>query len=771
MVTDSTFSNDSTFPGRIGRTMAGSQNHWPPRTTAPDGAPNVVFVLVDDVGFADIGCFGSEIRTPNIDRMAAEGVRFTNFHVNPMCSPTRASLLTGLNAHAAGMGHIAQDDPGFPGYRAELAPDVATAAEMFRDNGYATLMVGKWHLCRDSDMSAGGPQHGWPCQRGFDRFYGILEAFTNLHQPHRLIEDNHAVEIDQYPHGYFLTDDLTERAIRMIRERSASRPGQPFFLYFAHPAAHAPLLAKADDIRRYHDTFTDGWDAVRTRRHARQIELGIIPPGTALPPRNAEVGDSVRAWDDLTDDERTIHARYMAVYAAMVDEVDQSLGRLREALEEMGEWDNTIVVFLSDNGASREGESNGTTNYFAHLGYGDGRDTLDRDLARLDEIGGPTTMPHYPRGWAMASNTPFRLYKKNAHAGGHQVPCVWSWPKRLGDVAGEIRTQYGHCIDILPTVLAMAGLTASTSRNGQPVKVMNGASLEGVLGDADHDEVRSEQYYELEGHRGFYRDGWEVVTNRRPRKPFTDADWELYDLRSDPTETVDLAALHPNRVTELSAAFHDAAIANDVYPLDEGSGWRWIVRPPHDGVFHEPVTIWPGTPTLERIRSGSLIWQRTCVVTVDVTIADGDAGVLLAHGDQGGGYSLEVVDAELWFVHNDGHGSTQRDSVGPVAGGRRSIALTLAAPGGGRWIVSVAVDGAPRVANLERSMLWPMAPFRGIDVGIDRGSPVDWTRFQARGPDAFSGTLHSVRYEPGELSPDAGARFVDLAREIGSKYE
>ncbi len=751
--------------------MAGSQNEWPASATAPDGAPNIVFVLVDDVGFSDIGCFGGEIDTPNLDRIANEGVRFTDFHVNPMCSPTRASLLTGLNCHAAGMGHIAQDDPGFPGYRAEIADNVSTAAEILREAGYATLMVGKWHLCRDSDMSAGGPQHGWPCQRGFDRFYGILEAFTNLHHPHRLIEDNHVVEVDRWPDDYFLTDDLTDKAIRMIRERGASRPGQPFFLYMAHPAAHAPLLAKADDIEKYRESYAQGWDRTRTQRHQRQIDLGIIPAGTALPPRNCEPGDDVKPWDDLSDDERTLFARYMAVYAAMVDEIDQSVGRLRAALEETGEWDNTLLVFLSDNGASREGEATGTTNYFAHLGIGDAKDNVPLDLARLDDIGGPRTMTHYPRGWAMASNTPFRLYKRNTYAGGHQVPCLWSWPKGLADVAGSIRTQYAHCIDVLPTVLALAGVAAPTERNGKMAKPMNGASLAGVLRDADHGPVRAEQYYELEGHRGFYRDGWEVVTNRRPRTKFSDADWELYHLDQDPTEITNLAASEPGRVAELAAGFHDAAMANQVYPLDEGSGWRWIVRPPKDAVFHLPVTIWPGTPTLERIRSGSLVWQRTCVITIDATVTHGAQGVLVAHGDQGGGYAVEVLGDELWFVHNDGHGTTTRASAGALSVGRHRIEVTLGGPGGGRWIVAVVVDGDERIAELERAMLWPMAPFSGIDTGIDRGSPVDWQRYETHGAFPFSGMLHSVRYEPGELTPDAGTSFVDLAREIGARYE
>jgi arylsulfatase A-like enzyme len=757
------------FPGRIGTTMAGSEPHWPAPRTPPDGAPNVVFVLVDDVGFGDIGCFGGEIRTPNLDRLAADGLRLTNFHVNPMCSPTRASLLTGVNCHAAGMGHIAQDDPGYPGYRARIADDVATAAEILRDAGYATLMVGKWHLSPDTAMSAGGPQDSWPVQRGFDRFYGILEAFTNLHEPHRLVHDNHVVDVDRYPDGYFLTDDLTDRAIAMIRERTASRPGQPFFLYMAHPAAHAPLHAKPADIERYRGAYDAGWDEIRRRRHERQIELGVVAPGTALPPRNAEADHDVAAWDDLPADRRALFARYMEVYAAMVDEIDQSVGRLRDELEALGEWDNTLVVFLSDNGASREGEETGTTNYYAHLG--DGADRAPLDLERLDSIGSADSMPHYPRGWAMAGNTPFRLYKRNTHAGGHQVPCIVNWPARLGQFGGSVRTQYAHCIDVLPTVLDLAGIDAPSTRAGLPVVPMHGVPLTGILLDGGHAEVRTSQYYELAGHRGFYRDGWEAVTLRVPRRRFDQDAWELYDLRNDPTETVDLAAEHPERVAELVRGWHDAATANQVFPLDEGSFWRWVVRPPHDEVFERPVTIRPGTPTLERIRSLQLVRQRRVDVLIDVAFAPGDHGVLVAHGDQGGGYAVEVRDGSIVYAHNDGHGTTLRHVFGEISVGDHVVRITKGAPGGGRWLVSCAVDGVAVGAEVDVSSLGPISPFTGISVGIDRGSPVDRVRWREHGPAPYTGTLRSVRYEPGELAPDAPARFVDVLRELGARYE
>ncbi len=277
------------FEGRVGRTFAGSDGWWPPRAEPPTGAPNVVVILADDLGFADLGCYGSEIATPNLDALAAAGLRYTNFHATPMCSPTRASLLTGVNHHLAGFGTVAHSDAGFPGYAMELPATTATLPEILRSHGYATFMVGKWHLAKDSDISAAGPQHSWPCQRGFDRFYGFLDAFTNLHQPHRLTEDNHQVEVDAYPDDFYLTDALTDRAVSMIRESKASNPDKPFFLYFAHGAVHAPLHAKAADIERYRGAYDEGWDVLRQRRYARQLELGVLaaerrwPPATPSP--------------------------------------------------------------------------------------------------------------------------------------------------------------------------------------------------------------------------------------------------------------------------------------------------------------------------------------------------------------------------------------------------------------------------------------------------------------------------------------------------------
>lgn len=742
------------FRGKVGRTVAGSEPWWPPRPE-PKGKPNVVVVLADDLGFADLGCYGSEIETPHLDALATKGLRYTNFHVTPMCSPTRAALLTGLNPHAAGVGHVAHSDPGFPGYAMELADNAVTLAEVLRDSGYSTFMVGKWHLAKDSDISDAGPRHSWPCQRGFDRFYGFLDGFTNLHQPHRLISDNTAVRTESYPDGYYLTDDLTDRAIEMVRSSKASDPRKPFFLYFAHGAVHAPLHAKADDIAKYDGKYRLGWDALRAQRFARQRELGVLADGAELPPRNAEPGHEVQPWDDLPPEQQELFAKYMAVYAGMVDNVDQQFGRLMAALAELGELDNTIVLFTSDNGASREGEAEGTTAYYQHLL---GATDLEADLARLDDIGSPRTTPHYPRGWAMASGTPYRLYKINTHAGGHSVPMILTGP---GVPEGQLRRQFAHVTDVLPTVLDLLDLQRPDARHGVPLQPVAGASFRPSIEDPAAPSTHPEQHYEMVGNRGYYRDGWELVTDHRPLTRFSDEEWELYDLRSDPTELRNLASEHPEKVRELAEAWEAAARANQVYPLDEGSGLKFMQRPERSAVYGEPVTVLPGTPTLERWRCQQLVANRSFTVTVRLTTLG--EGVLVAHGDQGGGYSLAVEDGSLVFHHNDGRGHV-RSLTGPAG---LHVEARFTAPGGGTWSVALVVDGVEVAAGEGYPLLFPMAPFQGIDVGVDSKSPVVW----GRGASPYTGVIESVTYAPGKPAPDSPARMLDLLRELGRRYE
>lgn len=759
--------------GSVGRVFATSEPYWPPRRTARPGAPNIVVVMCDDLGYSDVGCYGSEIPTPNIDRLAGEGLRYVDYHATPMCSPTRASLLTGLSPHRAGVGHVAHSDPGFPGYAMELTPLAPTLPELLREGGYQTLMVGKWHLTRDSQVNDAGDRSSWPLQKGFDRYYGILDAFTNLHHPHRLIEDNHAVQVDEYPDGYHLTDDLTDRAISMVRECRASDPTKPFFLYFAHAAVHAPLQCRPQDLERHVDAYHEGWDVARRRRYERQVELGVVPPDVGLAPRNHEPGDEVRAWDDLDPQRRELFARYMAVYAAMVDHVDQSVGRLRAALEELGVWEDTLFIFTSDNGGSREGEVDGTSAYLRSLHFGrvGTEEPFEEDLARLDAIGGPTTLPHYPRGWAMVSNTPYRLYKLNAHRGGHSVPFVVSWPNGGLGRGGELRRQFVHVSDLLPTFLELAAVERPDTWKGQPVLPLYGSSMAATLTDPDAPGRTDDVLIECDGHRGLRRDGWEAVTRHVPRTPFSDDHWELYEVASDPTQLRDMAVEQPMLLSEMIAAWEESAWEQQVFPLDEGTGYRYLLRPPWVEVYDRPIVIPAGTPTLDRWRSQRLILWRDVTITASVSIAEGDRGVLVAHGDQGGGYSLYVDDTgELVAAHN-GYG-VEREVRGPVVDpGDHELELRITCPGKDRWNLALAVDGREVAADEGFRLLMAMAPFEGIDVGIDRRSPVSWDVYERHGPFPFTGTIRHVAYRPGQPAPDSPENFMDFLKEWGRKFE
>jgi arylsulfatase A-like enzyme len=759
-------------PGPVGRVHATSQPWWPPRPTAPEGTPNIIVMMADDLGFSDLGCYGSEIPTPHLDAVASGGVRYTDYHSYPMCSPTRAALLTGLEPHRAGVGHVAHSDPGFPGYAMTLTQQAPTIAELLRDGGYQTLMVGKWHLTKDSEQNDAADRSSWPCQRGFDRYYGFLDAFTNFHHPHRLVEDNHAVRTDTYPEGYFLTDDLTDRAVSMIRESKASKPDKPFFLYFSHAAMHAPIQAKAADIEAHRGRYDAGWDAVRQARFERQKDLGLIPEDAVLPPRNSEEGDDVPAWDTLDSQHRRLYARYMETYAGLLTNLDDNVGRLRAALEEMGEWDNTLFVFTSDNGGSREGEAEGTTAYFRSLHFGRvGREEpFEEDFARLDEVGGPTNLPHYPRGWAMVSNTPFRLYKINTHRGGHSVPFLASWPA-AGVAGGELRNAYVHVTDLFPTMLEVAGIERPAEWNGAAALETIGNSMLGTFTDPSAPGHANDVMMECEGNRSYRRDNWEAVARHPIRTPFPEDRWELFDVLDDPTQVNDLAADQPELLAELRELWDSSAWDNQVFPLDEGTGLKFLVRPPWNEVFSEPVVMYRDQPTLERWRSLQLILWRDFEATASVTLAEGDCGILFAHGDQGGGYALYIDDTgELVAAHN-GYG-VEREVRGPVVPtGDHELTLSVTAPGGDLWDIALGVDGEQVASGAGFRLLMAMAPFEGIDIGIDRRSPVCWPLYQRHGAFPFTGGLHHVRYQPGAAAPDAPTGMIDFLRDWGRSFE
>lgn len=740
------------FEGKIGKTIPESTPAWATRSVAGD-RPNVIVVLCDDLGFSDLGCYGSEIDTPNLDALAVGGAQFSNFHAAPMCSPSRAALLTGMNPHEAGVGSLAGADHGFPGYRGQIAADVATAADVFRHNGYRTLMVGKWHLSHTEDHSDAGARANWPLQRGFDRFYGFMEAgLTNLHEPNMLHEDNHAVPTDQYASDYYFTDDITDRAIEMIHGVKGADPSTPFFLYLAHGAVHAPLMAKPEDIAKYRGRYDVGWDAIRERRFARQKELGLLPADAELPPRNGERGYESSPWDSHDAREREVFARHMEVYAAMVDNVDQNWGRLRDALVKLGELDNTIVLFSSDNGASREGGDRGTTEYYrtcesVHSFSGDREDTFEKDYSRLDLIGGPRVMAHYPWPWAEVSNTPFRLQKATTFQGGHHVACLVSWPG--GEVKpGEIRRQFAHLSDVLPTFVDVIGLESPARRNGHRTRSMSGQSFGAVLKDPGAPPTNARKYCEMNGHRGYYDDDWEAVTLHYPGADFDEEHWYLFDLSRDPAQAHDLAEQYPERVEALKAAFDRAAWDNQVYPLADGMLGMYMLRAPavsHDG----GLTLFRETPTVERSTAARIIACRSFRIVAHLGHDAGADGIVVSHGDQGGGYLLYVDgDGKVAYAHN-AYGDLTTLECGPLPSGDVEVEVEVDAVSMAEWDVRVLVDGEER-GQSRLAALGVLAPFEGIDVGQTRRSPVDWELRERHGPYPYGGVIHSVRYLPGE---------------------
>lgn len=756
------------FTGHVGRTTDDSTPSWPPTPSAPPGSPNIVVVLIDDMGFSDIGPFGSEIDTPNLDRLAASGVRLTNYHTTPLCSPSRAALLTGLNPHRAGYGFVANADPGYPGLRLELADDVATLPEILRAGGYATYAVGKWHLVRDANLRPGATRDSWPTQRGFDRYYGSLEGLNSFFHPNQLVSDNSAVDVDEYPDGYYLTDDLTDRAVSYLKDLRAHDTDKPFFLYFAHVAMHGPLQAKESDLAKYRGRYEQGWDVLRENRFASQLTQGLFPAGTRPAPRNHEPGFEVPAWDSLSDDERSRFARYMEVYAAMVDSVDQSVGRILDTIADFGELDNTIVVFTSDNGGTAEGGASGTRSYFAEFSQTKSADWVG-DVAHDEELIGSARLGvHYPRGWGQSSNTPFRLYKGQSFAGGIRVPFVLSWPQGLRKEVGDngVRDQFTYVTDLTPTLLALAGVPVPDSRNGLPVKTFDGVDASALLRERTAPSTHTEQYTEMTGNRGFYQDGWKLLSLR----PDADVDsprWQLFDVRADPTELDDLAERYPEKVAELAAAWEDAAWSNTVFPLVTPSAFA--VRRPAEAALSRPVRLPAGTPTLERYRSSRLITLRDFDIHVDLDgHRPGDEGVLVAHGDPQGGYLLYVENGHLRFGYNE-YGRYTEVDAGPLPAGVHTVDVSARVRPHLRWDFAVAVDGVPAAALPDRVQLVGMAPWTGISVGLDARGPVSWDLRERRGPFRYSGALRAVTYAPGPVGVSAAtARAVEREAEFAA---
>jgi len=639
------------FAGVVGRTFAESQASWPPLENAPAGAPNVVVVLLDDVGYAQFGCYGSDIATPTFDRLAAGGLRYANFHTTALCSPTRACLLTGRNHHANGMARIVEFSSGFPGYDATIPPENGFLSEILVRNGYATFALGKWHLAPATEMTLGGPRHHWPLSKGFERYYGFLAGETDQYHPD-LIADNHQVRPPRSPEdGYHLTEDLADRAIGYIQDLRAYRTDKPFFLYFAPGACHAPHQAPPQFIEPYRGRFDQGWDVWREQVFARQTASALLPPGTELSERPSWVA----AWETLPADERRLYARMMEVYAGFMTHTDAQIGRVLDFIAQLGESDNTLVLIMSDNGASAEGGSRGSFNeqYFFNFVP----ESLEENLRRIDDLGTPRANNHYPWGWAWAGNTPLKRFKRDTHEGGVCDPLIVHWPARLG-TPGETRQQYVHAIDVAPTLLDLLGVEAPAEIAGVAQTPFDGVSFAASLGDAAAPNRHLTQYYEMLGSRALYHDGWKAVVFHPPAmmaydgsdatRSFDDDVWELYNVAKDFSECHDVAAEHPEKLAEMKDLWWSEAERNQVQPLNNQPGRFGDTR-----FRRQRYVFYPGISSIPETMAPNLRNRPFQLFASLLVPASRDCeGIIVAHGGHSGGYALYLAGRRLHYVNN-----------------------------------------------------------------------------------------------------------------------
>lgn len=627
---------------RIGRTYQDSVPSFP-LPPAVDG-PNVVVVLFDDVGFADFGCYGSEVRTPNLDSLAASGHRYNNFHTTTLCSPSRACLLTGRNHHSVGMRMLSNVDSGWPSGRGRISREAGLVSEVLRDGGYNTFAVGKWHVAPMREAGAAGPFDEWPLGRGFNQFYGFLNGATDHFYP-ELVRDNHAIDPPGLPdEGYHLTDDLIDQSTRYIADHVAHRPESPFFLYLSLGAGHTPHHAPAEYMEAVRGRYDAGWEVIRRERYERQLADGVIPPGTELPPENP----GVPPWESLTSDEQRFAARLQEAYAAFLEHADAALGRLFDFLKKTGRWDDTLVIVTSDNGASWEG---GRVGKFSRIGFFNGLEQdFERDLGAIDRIGGPTADSHYATGWGQASNTPLRWYKFHTHGGGVRDPLIVSWPGRLAR-PGQILDSFHHIIDITPTIYEVAGVEPPEVLGGVSQMPIHGVSLASTFSDPDAVRSHRRQYFEMFGNRGIWADGWKAVTHHEKGADYDTAEWELYDLDADFSEANNLAASHPDKLRELEQLWWFEAGRFDVLPLDDRSV-ELFTGPPAPGSpslrarfeYYPPVShVEPSVaPSFEHAS-----WHR-----IEAEISGRKEGVIVGYGNTASGFVLYVDQGVVRYEYN-----------------------------------------------------------------------------------------------------------------------
>lgn len=696
---------------------------------SPPDAPNVVVVLLDDVGFGAASTFGGPIETPSLQALANDGLRYNRFHTTAICSPTRASLLTGRNPHAVGIGAVLNTPSPYPGYNGLLPKSAATVAEVLRQNGYATGAFGKWHLAPEWESSPAGPYDRWPIRQGFDHFYGFLPAETDQFAP-TLVQDQTFIPTPTKA-DYHLSEDLADQAIAWIQRHRSAAPRRPFFAYFAPGAAHAPLQVPRRWIDAYRGRFAGGWDQLREETFARQKSLGVIPADAVLTPRPAELP----AWSSLDADEQRLSQRFMETYAGFLAHTDAQVGRLREALAAMGVLDDTLFVYIvGDNGGSGEAGTRGSLHYMAKLQGVE--DNTAEGLARIEDIGGPTVHAHYSAAWAWATNSPFPWMKQVAsHLGGIRNPMVISWPARIHD-RGGLRDQYAFVTDVAPTLLEAAGIAPPAVVNGVAQQPIDGLSLVPTFDAADAPSPRRTQYYNVYGNRAIYHDGWfaSAFRGRAPwdvRKPVASSTledrWELFDLNRDFSQSRDLAAEHPGKLAELQALFWHEAGRNQVLPLVDNAQTAGL---PHLMSGQRRYVLHAGARGIPEMQGPPVMFSsHTLKASVDLP-AGARGGVVAAYGGVAGGWLIGVDAERRPFYAYQFIGKQQFTALGdrPLPAGRSELEIQVdyARPmTGGPAEATLRVDGRPagRV-TIERTAPFLFSIHETLDVGIDLGSPV-----------------------------------------------
>lgn len=730
----------------------------PPRfeVNAPAGAPNVVIVLIDDLGFGATSTFGGPIATPTLSNLAEQGLRYTNFHTTALCSPTRAALKSGRNHHMVNMGFITEMATGFPGATGSIPSSTAPVAEMLRLNGYSTAAFGKWHETAAWEASVSGPFDRWPTRQGFDKFYGFIGGETNQWAPY-LYDGDAQVELPNDPNYHFMAD-MTDKAIAWVKYQKALTPQKPFFVYFAPGATHAPHHVPQDWIAKWRGKFDMGWDKLREETLARQLAAGIVPPGTKL----AKKPEAIKDWDKLSDDERRLFTRQAEVFAAFLDYTDHHIGRLFKAIEATGEMDNTLIFFIAgDNGTSGEGGENGMFNEYTY--FNGVQESVGDMLKHVDQWGSPATYPHMAAGWSVALNAPFGWMKQVASDfGGTRNGMVVHWPKGIKS-KNEIRTQFGHVIDVAPTILQAAGLPEPVAVDGVKQIPMQGKSLVYSFGDPKAKEQHTTQYFEIAGNRAIYSDGWFARTihkapwEPKPRNPLQSDAWELFDVKSDFSLSADVSAQNPKKLSELQALFMKEAELNHVLPIDD----RFLERTNGKLVGRPDLMSGRTSLTLSEGMTGMMesvfINIKNSSKTIAAEIEPGDAaanGTIIAQGGRFGGWSLYVKDGVPGYEYNFlGLKSTSIISPKPLPAGTGStVRFEFAYDGGGpgKGGTGTLIVNGEKVAEgrIEHTQAGLFSADETADVGIDLGTPV----VEAIGAEArsrFNGRIPKVTVEIG----------------------